>query len=411
MLNKVKRILQWFIGGCYILSGLAYIGEYTMPAIILIILGGVIILPPITKRIPAFKFKKIALILLSSIVMIAGIELGETNLSPEVLAKRKAESEAAAASQAALEAQEAAESASRAAEEAASKAAQEKAKSEAAAASQNEKDQKKIDEYKSLILRNYANPDGASKGDQSKFFGIADNEEELKLFTRAWREALYETCMGEDPIPSDTSHGTYIKMVDVFSGFVHLYSYYYKLNAEGGVEKWIPYEYNLYRNILVTSSSFDKAFNDTYKGFIKPQSEYPDAYTDTFYISQKLSNSTGNSILDVLNDAFSDGSSEWVGYKGGFFSYNDDACVLVTAKGMSFSESGDYSLTYVDSGKTTTLTDSRGFEREADIYYAYNTDEFSKAYENLNTVDNEIADESSLIFEFLMGNENYTDWQ
>ena len=69
MLNKVKRILQWFIGGCYILSGLAYIGEYTMPAIILIILGGVIILPPITKRIPAFKFKKIALILLSSIAV------------------------------------------------------------------------------------------------------------------------------------------------------------------------------------------------------------------------------------------------------------------------------------------------------------------------------------------------------
>lgn len=193
----------------------------------------------------------------------------------------------------------------------------------------------------------------------------------------------------------------------VCAGFDDLY----KLNAEGGVEKWIPYEYNLYRNILVTSSSFDKAFNDTYKGFIKPQSEYPDAYTDTFYISQKLSNSTGNSILDVLNDAFSDGSSEWVGYKGGFFSYNDDACVLVTAKGMSFSESGDYSLTYVESGKTTTLTDSRGFEQEADIYYAYNTDEFSEAYENLNTVDNEIADESSLIFEFLIGNENYTDWQ
>lgn len=39
MLNKVKRILQWFIGGCYILSGLACIGEYTMPAIILINIG------------------------------------------------------------------------------------------------------------------------------------------------------------------------------------------------------------------------------------------------------------------------------------------------------------------------------------------------------------------------------------
>lgn len=40
-----------------------------------------------------------------------------------------------------------------------------------------------------------------------------------------------------------------------------------------------------------------------------------------------------------------------------------------------------------------------------------NTDEFSEAYENLNTVDNEIADESNLIFEFLIGNENYMDWQ
>lgn len=57
MLNKVKRILQWFIGGCYILSGLAYIGEYTMPAIILIILGGVIILPPITKRMRIHTMK------------------------------------------------------------------------------------------------------------------------------------------------------------------------------------------------------------------------------------------------------------------------------------------------------------------------------------------------------------------
>lgn len=67
---------------------------------------------------------------------------------------------------------------------------------------------------------------------------------------------------------------------------------------------------------------------------------------------------------------------------------------------MSFSESGDYSLTYVESGKTTTLTDSRGFEQEADIYYAYNTDEFSEAYENLNTVDNEIADQPLFFLHF-----------
>ena len=207
MLNKVKRILQWFIGGCYILSGLACIGEYTMPAIILIILGGVIILPPITKRIPAFKFKKIALILLSSIVMIAGIELGETNLSPEVLAKRKAESEAAAASQAALEAQEAAESASRAAEEAASKAAQEKAKSEAAVATENE-----IASMKAMILKD-CNLSDIPRDDKNQ---MANADE--KNFYAAWKEAATEKIAEKNQgnNAEDLVRITFEQMVDFY---------------------------------------------------------------------------------------------------------------------------------------------------------------------------------------------------
>lgn len=208
MLNKVKRILQWFIGGCYILSGLVYIGEYTVPAIILIILGGVIILPPITKRIPAFKFKKIALILLSSIVMIAGIQLGETNLSPEVLAKRKAESEAAAASQAALEAQEAAESASRAAEEeAASKAAQEKAESEAAVATENE-----IASMKAMILKD-CNLSDIPRDDKNQ---MANADE--KNFYAAWKEAAAEKIAEKNQgnNAEDLVRITFEQMVDFY---------------------------------------------------------------------------------------------------------------------------------------------------------------------------------------------------
>lgn len=208
MLNKVKRILQWFIGGCYILSGLVYIGEYTVPAIILIILGGVIILPPITKRIPAFKFKKIALILLSSIVMIAGIQLGETNLSPEVLAKRKAESEAAAASQAALEAQEAAESASRAAEEeAASKAAQEKAESEAAVATENE-----IASMKAMILKD-CNLSDIPRDDKNQ---MANADE--KNFYAAWKEVAAEKIAEKNQgnNAEDLVRITFEQMVDFY---------------------------------------------------------------------------------------------------------------------------------------------------------------------------------------------------
>ena len=403
-MKKVKRAVQWIISVSMIVGMVGNYSDFGMAATLLGTAAGVLLLPPVTKRLPRFRYRNIILLVGSMLVWYGAMTMGNDNIPDGVKQQREAKA-------ASIRAQEAAESEAAAASAEAERAAQEKAESEAAAASQSEKDQEKIEEYKTLILRNYADPNGASKSDQSKFLGIADKEDELKLFTRAWRETLYETFMADDPIPSDTSHGTYMKMVDVFNGFVHLYSYYYSRNAEGGVEKWIPYEYDLYRNTIVGSASYDKAFNDTYKGFIEPQILYPEVSRDTFYISQKLSNSTGNSVLDALNDAFSDGSSEWVGYKGGFFSANDDACVLVTAKGMSFSESGDYTLIYVNSGKTTTLTDSRGFEQEADIYYAYDPDEFSEAYENLNTVDNEIADESGQIFEFLIGNENYTDWQ
>ena len=128
MLNKLKKILQWFVSVCFILSGLIYVGEYTVPAIVLMVLAGVIVLPPVTKKIPAFKFRKAILIITSMVLLSAGMITGENNLSPEVQAKRAAAAEAAASSKAVMEAQKAAESASHAAketEEAASNKAQE----------------------------------------------------------------------------------------------------------------------------------------------------------------------------------------------------------------------------------------------------------------------------------------------
>ena len=99
MLNKLKKILQWFRFSCaFILSGLIYVGEYTVPAIVLMVLAGVIVLPPVTKKIPAFKFRKAILIITSMVLLSAGMITGENNLSPEVQAKRAAAAEAAASS-------------------------------------------------------------------------------------------------------------------------------------------------------------------------------------------------------------------------------------------------------------------------------------------------------------------------
>lgn len=214
MLNKLKKILQWFVSVCFILSGLIYVGEYTVPAIVLMVLAGVIVLPPVTKKIPAFKFRKAILIITSMVLLSAGMITGENNLSPEVQAKRAAAAEAAASSKAVMEAQKAAESASHAAketEEAASKKAQEEAdaaskaaemaaskaavaaEAESTANKKREEANEKIKEYKELIestlksSSNYANTDSSNK---KAFKKIAADKDSIATFTMAWRQYL-----------------------------------------------------------------------------------------------------------------------------------------------------------------------------------------------------------------------------
>ena len=361
MLNKVKRILQWFIGGCYILSGLACIGEYTMPAIILIILGGVIILPPITKRIPAFKFKKIALILLSSIVMIAGIQLGETNLSQEVLAKRKAESEAAAASQAALEAQEAAESASRAAEEeAASKAAQEKAESEAAVATENE-----IASMKAMILKD-CNLSDIPRDDKNQ---MANADE--KNFYAAWKEAAAEKIAEKNQgnNAEDLVRITFEQMVDFYK---KIYPDSTLINTEKGILE----------NIDSASSEMEEAKTSDL-GYSVEDAEL---YEGKFYIYKRMETHYDDTLLGSLQkelDSFNTSKAiEWLAYDVDYLmgeAYpGETAYVLITEDEYTFSKQGAYKLTYVDTGKTTELVDDQGFRWEASVYFVVDEDTYNE---------------------------------
>lgn len=360
-LNKVKRILQWFIGGCYILSGLAYIGEYTMPAIILIILGGVIILPPITKRIPAFKFKKIALILLSSIVMIAGIQLGETNLSPEVLAKRKAESEAAAASQAALEAQEAAESASRAAEEeAASKAAQEKAESEAAVATENE-----IASMKAMILKD-CNLSDIPRDDKNQ---MANADE--KNFYAAWKEAAAEKIAEKNQgnNAEDLVRITFEQMVDFYK---KIYPDSTLINTEKG--------------ILESIDSASSEMEEAKTSDLGYSVEDAELYEGKFYIYKRMETHYDDTLLGSLQkelDSFNTSKAiEWLAYDVDYLmgeAYpGETAYVLITEDEYTFSKQGAYKLTYVDTGKTTELVDDQGFRWEASVYFVVDEDTYNE---------------------------------
>lgn len=330
MLNKVKRILQWFIGGCYILSGLAYIGEYTMPAIILIILGGVIILPPITKRIPAFKFKKIALILLSSIVMIAGI-------------------------------QEAAESASRAAEEeAASKAAQEKAESEAAVATENE-----IASMKAMILKD-CNLSDIPRDDKNQ---MANADE--KNFYAAWKEAAAEKIAEKNQgnNAEDLVRITFEQMVDFYK---KIYPDSTLINTEKG--------------ILESIDSASSEMEEAKTSDLGYSVEDAELYEGKFYIYKRMETHYDDTLLGSLQkelDSFNTSKAiEWLAYDVDYLmgeTYpGETAYVLITEDEYTFSKQGAYKLTYVDTGKTTELVDDQGFRWEASVYFVVDEDTYNE---------------------------------
>lgn len=301
------------------------------------------------------------IILLSSIVMIAGIQLGETNLSPEVLAKRKAESEAAAASQAALEAQEAAESASRAAEEeAASKAAQEKAESEAAVATENE-----IASMKAMILKD-CNLSDIPRDDKNQ---MANADE--KNFYAAWKEAAAEKIAEKNQgnNAEDLVRITFEQMVDFYK---KIYPDSTLINTEKG--------------ILESIDSASSEMEEAKTSDLGYSVEDAELYEGKFYIYKRMETHYDDTLLGSLQkelDSFNTSKAiEWLAYDVDYLmgeAYpGETAYVLITEDEYTFSKQGAYKLTYVDTGKTTELVDDQGFRWEASVYFVVDEDTYNE---------------------------------
>ena len=389
MLNKLKKILQWFVSVCFILSGLIYVGEYTVPAIVLMELAGVIVLPPVTKKIPAFKFRKAILIITSMVLLSAGMITGENNLSPEVQAKRAAAAEAAASSKAVMEAQKAAESASHAAketEEAASKKAQEEAdaaskaaemaaskaavaaEAESTANKKREEANEKIKEYKELIestlksSSNYANTDSSNK---KAFKKIAADKDSIATFTMAWRQYL-KTHMNNARVNGNLDKS----QMYFFENMIKLYQNFLPDEMSN-----ISKENDLYTQYKKDEKAYRTQFNNFFRGFVDPTYEIPEVSCGWITIHNKMGtvySSTINGYAAKIQN-YANGTSNhesWYGSiyvdaNGGYREY----VVVETDGTLSFPEQGDYDLIYLNTGKTAGVQDSKGFEKDVPLYY------------------------------------------
>ena len=358
MLNKLKKILQWFVSVCFILSGLIYVGEYTVPAIVLMVLAGVMI-------------------------------TGENNLSPEVQAKRAAAAEAAASSKAVMEAQKAAESASHAAketEEAASKKAQEEAdaaskaaemaaskaavaaEAESTANKKREEANEKIKEYKELIestlksSSNYANTDSSNK---KAFKKIAADKDSIATFTMAWRQYL-KTHMNNARVNGNLDKS----QMYFFENMIKLYQNFLPDEMSN-----ISKENDLYTQYKKDEKAYRTQFNNFFRGFVDPTYEIPEVSCGWITIHNKMGtvySSTINEYAAKIQN-YANGTSNhesWYGSiyvdaNGGYREY----VVVETDGTLSFPEQGDYDLIYLNTGKTAGVQDSKGFEKDVPLYY------------------------------------------
>lgn len=348
MLNKLKKILQWFVSVCFILSGLIYVGEYTVPAIVLMVLAGVIVLPPVTKKIPAFKFRKAILIITSMVLLSAGMITGENNLSPEVQAKR-------------------ADAASKAAEMAASKAAV-AAEAESTANKKREEANEKIKEYKELIestlksSSNYANTDSSNK---KAFKKIAADKDSIATFTMAWRQYL-KTHMNNARVNGNLDKS----QMYFFENMIKLYQNFLPDEMSN-----ISKENDLYTQYKKDEKAYRTQFNNFFRGFVDPTYEIPEVSCGWITIHNKMGtvySSTINEYAAKIQN-YANGTSNhesWYGSiyvdaNGGYREY----VVVETDGTLSFPEQGDYDLIYLNTGKTAGVQDSKGFEKDVPLYY------------------------------------------
>lgn len=348
MLNKLKKILQWFVSVCFILSGLIYVGEYTVPAIVLMVLAGVIVLPPVTKKIPAFKFRKAILIITSMVLLSAGMITGENNLSPEVQAKRAA-------------------AASKAAEMAASKAAV-AAEAESTANKKREEANEKIKEYKELIestlksSSNYANTDSSNK---KAFKKIAADKDSIATFTMAWRQYL-KTHMNNARVNGNLDKS----QMYFFENMIKLYQNFLPDEMSN-----ISKENDLYTQYKKDEKAYRTQFNNFFRGFVDPTYEIPEVSCGWITIHNKMGtvySSTINEYAAKIQN-YANGTSNhesWYGSiyvdaNGGYREY----VVVETDGTLSFPEQGDYDLIYLNTGKTAGVQDSKGFEKDVPLYY------------------------------------------
>ena len=178
-----------------------------------------------------------------------------------------------------------------------------------------------------------------------------------EAFLIPWEDMLYSKVFEDGEDWSEEKSTEFTKIVKVYSGF---------WGETKNIDDLISNQ-KVLDQCLADRESIDmsKYGFDIYGGRLDSES---------FYITQRLSSEYDDTILGAIakgmEEAESGPSSNWVAYNvtdGGL--RGDERCIIHCNEENPFSEAGIYTISYVDIGDTTPVTDSKGFTSNPPLYY------------------------------------------
>lgn len=336
-MKKVGSIVRWIIGIFVILGGLGFITGSAVSGILLILMG-LVILPPITKRIPQFKGRKPVLVVGCIVLFFAGILT-----APDTQSTGIAQGTTNSDSSIQTDFPQASPTNTPAA-----------------------LDDQTADELRTWISESISSTGTVTAKDKDikKWAKISENE-----CYPVWESVvLSELRSNEDLIgfhsgAADVS--VFISIANYLNGAISLYESLYSNSTVIG-------------DIRELASDFDQAATASRELERKYPFDLSSAapYSGTFYVTQRLDKAYSDNILGALQKEFdsyqAQSTSDWVAYDVEYVmgtAFPGDSLYVLHADNLNpFSQSDAYELYYIDTGETTELVNSRGFTSTVPVY-------------------------------------------
>lgn len=375
LVKKIKTVVRWVFGILLLLLG-ALIAIAGAAAGVLWILSGLLILPPVTKKIPPFKGRRPALIFACIALVIVGIVA-----IPEPEPTAQAEATPSGIPQ-------------DVSPEPSQKPAPESLKIDTEA------------------LRAWVNASISSAGDVTakerdlkKWRSVAEKD-----FLPVWKSVVLEHLAPIEQRMSeeDWDMGIFDSLIKYLGGAKELYQSLY--GSSGTIS-----EVERLTDRLSEYVAANQGLQEKYPFDLRTVSP---SY-GTFYITQRLENAYSDNILGALQKEFdsyeAQEESKWVAYDVDYVldtPIPGDTFRILHADSLNpFTQSGVYTVCYLDAGETTETVNQQGFRNTVPVYQLIDSSEELELDQQLYHQNQSQCCIEIERLKYILGAEEYTELQ